>query len=191
MKPKESIWHRITAFAKGKNKKENMKPEKIIKLNLGSGTTRYEGWKNVDFDRKCKPDYVANVKKLPFKDNSIDEIFASHILEHTTIQDDVLKEWERVLKPNGRITIAVPDLFQLLAEYRAGIIDLIYFTATIYGAKEFGKEWDKKAHTHCQVFTPDMLLERMRVYFRDVKPGAEGSPRPGCYGEVMAQGYKI
>jgi predicted SAM-dependent methyltransferase len=158
-----------------------------MKLNLGSEMTRYEGWLNVDFNPICKPDYVADVRNLPFEDNSIDEIFASHVLEHTALKDNVLKEWERVLKPNRKIIIAVPDLLQSIALYRAGMFGLEYFLMTIYGGKEMGL--DEKSHTHYQVFTSDMLLEQMRIYFKGVEINNE-SPRPGNYGEVMAKGYK-
>lgn len=160
-----------------------------MKLNVGSGHERYEGWKNVDFAEETKPDYLADFRHLPLEDNSVDEIFASHVLEHTALKEDVLKEWERVLRPNGKIIIAVPDLLQLYSQYRAGISSLEYFLASIYGAKELGM--DAKSHTHFQVFTPDMLIERMRIYFRDVKLGSDSAPRPSYYGEVMAQGYKI
>lgn len=57
-----------------------------MKINLGSGFKRYEGFVNVDDDPGVNPDYVVNLDdvniKLPFEDNSVSEIKAEHILEH-------------------------------------------------------------------------------------------------------------
>jgi SAM-dependent methyltransferase len=169
--------------------KSNGGKPKILKINIGSGPTRFDEWLNLDRNEADKPDYVSDFRQLPFESNSVDAIFASHVLEHTTLKEDVLKEWERVLKVDGIISIAVPDLLQGYSNYRAGIISLEYFLATVYGGKEIGYG-PPEAQTHCQVFSADMLLERMKVYFRDVHLGATGSPRPACYGEVMAYGYK-
>jgi predicted SAM-dependent methyltransferase len=76
-----------------------------MKLNLGSGTKLIDGYTNVD---------ISNgdlVYPLSYEDNSIDEIRASHILEHFSHRETlkVLIEWNRVLKLNGVIKIAVPD----------------------------------------------------------------------------------
>jgi predicted SAM-dependent methyltransferase len=121
-------------------------------------------------------------------DNTVDEIFASHILEHTTFKEDALAEWCRVLKPGGKITVCVPDLMQMLAHYRAGIIPLDNFYASIYGNQITGDT--RPGMEHFQVFTVDMLVERMRTHFRDVKQASEGMPRQGYFGEAIAQGYK-
>jgi ubiquinone/menaquinone biosynthesis C-methylase UbiE len=55
-----------------------------MKLNLGSGSKRYEGWTNVDQDIGSDPDYVVNLELdcLPFEDNSVTEVKAHHVLEH-------------------------------------------------------------------------------------------------------------
>jgi predicted SAM-dependent methyltransferase len=55
-------------------------------------------------------DVVADVQnKLPFEDNSVDTIIARHILEHCIDSINTLKKWIRILKPGGRLIIAVPD----------------------------------------------------------------------------------
>lgn len=76
-----------------------------MKLNLGGGSIEIDGWVNID--RKNGQEAYP----LPHADNSVDEIRASHILEHFCYADTqaVLNEWCRVLKPGGRIRVAVPD----------------------------------------------------------------------------------
>jgi len=55
-------------------------------------------------------DVVANVEDpLPFEDNSQDVLIARHILEHILLSVRALKDWKRVLRPGGKIILAVPD----------------------------------------------------------------------------------
>lgn len=84
-----------------------------MRLNLGCGYNKLEGYVNVDHDPNCKPDIVADLEQpLPFEDNSVDEIVLSHILEHlgqdTKTYFAVWKEFYRVLKDQGVIKITVP-----------------------------------------------------------------------------------
>jgi len=83
-----------------------------IKLNIGAGSTVIEGFTPID--RKLG----SEAYPLPYPDGSISEIRASHILEHFTFAEakDALTEWTRVLKPGGRIRIAVPDVDKVLAD---------------------------------------------------------------------------
>lgn len=55
-----------------------------MRINIGGGFKRYEGFINLDFDKETNPDFVVNLESdtLPFPDNSITEIKAHHILEH-------------------------------------------------------------------------------------------------------------
>ena len=54
-----------------------------MKLNLGCGKKKISGYINCDRSKEVNPDKIVNLeKKLPFKDNSIDEVIGNHILEH-------------------------------------------------------------------------------------------------------------
>lgn len=44
-----------------------------------------------------------------FMDNELDYVVSSHSLEHCPDTKEVLREWIRILKPGGKIGIAVPD----------------------------------------------------------------------------------
>ena len=48
-------------------------------------------------------------KKIPFKDNSFDFIFALEIVEHVESPTEMLKEIRRVLKKEGELIISVPN----------------------------------------------------------------------------------
>tara|TARA_R110000868_G_scaffold293213_1_gene553724 strand:+ start:1812 stop:2966 length:1155 start_codon:yes stop_codon:yes gene_type:complete len=83
-----------------------------IKLNIGAGSTVIEGFTAID--RKLG----SEAYPLPYPDGSIDEIRASHILEHFTFGEaqTAMEEWSRVLKPGGRIRISVPDVDKVLQD---------------------------------------------------------------------------
>lgn len=46
---------------------------------------------------------------LPFRAASFDAIIAQHAIEHLPDVDAALREWKRLLKPNGRIALATPN----------------------------------------------------------------------------------
>jgi predicted SAM-dependent methyltransferase len=51
-------------------------------------------------------------KRLPFKTNSCDAIFTSHVLEHLSVEENqnFFKEAKRVLKKGGVVRVIVPNL---------------------------------------------------------------------------------
>jgi len=80
-----------------------------MKLNLGSGKDYRHGYINVDQSRIFKADVYHNLElPWPWPDDSVSEIYCSHILEH--IHNIVLffNEAYRVLKPSGTMEIIVP-----------------------------------------------------------------------------------
>lgn len=54
---------------------------------------------------------LANVDGgIPLRDNSIDFIILSHVIEHVADTDRLVKECFRVLKPRGAMVVATPNL---------------------------------------------------------------------------------
>lgn len=87
-------------------------PNDRKKLHLGCGYLRLPGFVNIDTRDLPGVDVIAQVDKLArFEDNSVDLIYACHVLEHFPRRDTqrVLKEWYRVLKPGGSLRLSVPD----------------------------------------------------------------------------------
>jgi SAM-dependent methyltransferase len=50
----------------------------------------------------------SSAERLEFADGSIDRLIASHVLEHLYRPHEVLREWARVIRPGGIISIALP-----------------------------------------------------------------------------------
>ena len=86
------------------------------KLHIG-GREPHPDWEIFDAVPNTYVDHIGNAKDLSrFKDNTFDEIYASHILEHFDHQQEVsmvLIEWCRLLNPYGRLLLSVPDLSNL------------------------------------------------------------------------------
>jgi hypothetical protein len=91
-----------------------------MKLNLGCGTKKLDGWINVDCVSKFKPDLLHDIgRSLPYEDERVDEILAEDILEHFDKYQRfiIFYDWARVLKCGGTITIRVPNMRKILARY--------------------------------------------------------------------------
>jgi len=76
--------------------------------NKGSDNfaTILEGAIGVDLDY---PNYDGRI--LPFESESVDGIWASHVLEHIPDYVNAIREWHRVLKIGGHMVICVPHMF--------------------------------------------------------------------------------
>ena len=115
-----------------------------IKLNLGCGSVRPEGWINTDSSLNANLQRIPLIGKLvtrlfksvkydssnmfymnlnkkwgKYKDGSVDVVYASHLFEHLTLKsaDLFLKESYRCLKPGGVIRLVVPDLHKICKKY--------------------------------------------------------------------------
>ena len=100
-----------------------------IKLNLGSWERKIPGFQNMDIDPHPGVDFVGDVSDLSkFENNSISQIYASHILEHFPSNKtlSVLKEWHRVLTPGGILYVGVPDFERVVELYKKiGLCDWV------------------------------------------------------------------
>ncbi len=91
-----------------------------ICLNLGCGSTFHSDWRNLDIAPHSNEVEKWDSKNgIPSKNQSVDFIYHSHMLEHLSESDarKLIKECYRVLKPQGVIRIAVPDLEAICREF--------------------------------------------------------------------------
>lgn len=127
-----------------------------MRLNLGCGDDRRDGWVNVDF-RSEVADVVCDVTGLPFEDETADEVLASDIAEHFPRQrlPDVFAEWRRVLLPGGTLTLRVPNLLKLSEAIVRRPDRADSLIENVYGGHRWGPDgaWD----THHWGWTPQTL----------------------------------
>jgi hypothetical protein len=79
-----------------------------MKLNLGCGDQKMDGYINVDLhgdpDVRCD----LTVFPWPWSDDSVDEVYMCHFLEHVPDLEKTLLEIHRILKANGIVHFRVP-----------------------------------------------------------------------------------
>jgi len=81
-----------------------------MKLHLGCGTEYREDWHNVDVVASVEPDQVVDLENTPWPwaTDSVERIYAAHVLEHLSEPFEVLQECKRVLHDGATCTVIVP-----------------------------------------------------------------------------------
>lgn len=82
-----------------------------VKLNIGGGNPKDEHYVEREGYDLIDRSVGKEAYPLDYSDESVDVIYASHILEHFPYEkvQDVVNDWVRVLKPGGRLKVAVPN----------------------------------------------------------------------------------
>lgn len=108
-------------------------------LNVGCGNRIMEGYINIDLHNP-KADVKWDLREpLPYKDNSIDVIYAQHIIEHFTRLEwrKIKTDWYRVLRPEGILIIECPDILRWMKRFIEDENNRwSYWILGIYGGQE-------------------------------------------------------
>lgn len=84
----------------------------MLRLNIGCGNDKREGYINLDVSPDVNPDVVRDIKRgLPFNDNTFERVLAHNVLTQLLDSKDflfVMNELWRVAIPCGIIQIRVP-----------------------------------------------------------------------------------
>ncbi len=103
-----SYWHQLDEIIK-------LQPDTVLEIGVGAGVFKNIAGifdinvETVDIDPDLKPDHVASVFELPFKNNSYDVVAAFQVLEHISYEnlEKAVGEIKRVAK--RYIVISLPD----------------------------------------------------------------------------------
>lgn len=107
-----------------------------MKIHIGCGKRNFgSGWFHVDGSHEGGHIDHHDIFKLPQKSDSVDLVYASHIIEYFDSEEvcDVLREWKRVLKPGGILRLAVPDFESMAELYVSKSIGLHQIVGPLYG----------------------------------------------------------
>ncbi|MGO1074481.1 class I SAM-dependent methyltransferase [Inquilinus sp. CA228] len=129
----------------------------LVKLYVGSRDFKPDGYLTVDIDPAMKPDIIADITNMnAVADRSADEVVAGHVLEHIDWPDSFLAfaEFARVLKPEGVLKIALPDMGCLLRMLLSGD-SAFHVMGLVYGIGGRINRFEQ----HRYGFTPGMLVD--------------------------------
>ncbi|MEW8996150.1 methyltransferase domain-containing protein [Clostridium sp.] len=153
-------------------KKHNCKNESTKskeKIQIGGGTRYFEEFFNIDINEPA--DLIHDVREgIPLEDNISNMIFCEHFLEHLDYPRSVYKfinECYRILKPNGKLIIGVPDGEQVIRAYVNNDVD--YYNNT-------SKRWIEKKK--CVITS---YIDVVNYHFRDVNDSDEYTPHLWAY----------
>lgn len=88
------------------------KAERPTRLSLGSGGKQTLSYRCTDLYPAPHVEEVFDQGNIPYPDGSIHSIYSEHALEHVghTSAENSVREWARVLRHGGSLTLKVPDL---------------------------------------------------------------------------------
>ena len=157
---------------------------------LGANSTAIKKWLNVDgkgveigafktplphispyyvdcFDEyagaACLLDFKSDACHLPFKSYTLDYVASSHVIEHIANPLQALGEWSRVLLPEGRIYMVIPDKTKTWDRPRVT-------TTAAHLIEDFGGRVDQTDGQHVADFVDGMV-------WSEFAPGKSGEER--------------
>lgn len=171
-----NLWTKTTL---GKIQRQFLRPplpkldNEAVNLHLGCGSINHPNFINIDGLPSPHIHYIRAIDDLsPFKENSVDLIYASHCLEHfpyATVPK-VLDEWFRVLKHDGILRLSVPDFDLLLKIYYAHGNDINNIVGPLMGGQDY------KFNFHMTVFNKASLTDLLILTgFKHVSEWQPGS----------------
>ena len=85
-----------------------------MKIDLGSGVVKREGFIRIDNNPKVNPDILIDMQKYvkKLKNNSVDDIICSHSIEFLDGQEiyEFMNCLHRIIKTNGKLKIMVTSI---------------------------------------------------------------------------------
>jgi predicted SAM-dependent methyltransferase len=130
----------------------------------------------------------CDVRRIPLPDNFAHVVHAGHILEHFPITETeaVLREWIRLVKPDGEFILRVPDLLKTVEMYQRGEIPFWHpdpeqrsLIRHLYGTPAYPGGFH-----HCG-FTEEMLRHFLEPHFERIERRYENPHVPAielfCY----------
>lgn len=147
--------------------------KKIVDIGCGPLYREFPEGKvtRVDIREDCNPDYRCDVRSLPFASDYFDIVFSSHVLEHFPRADweDVLKEWVRILRPDGEIRLVLPNIYwaaHMIAVEKVINDDVLN---VLYGAQSYPHDF------HYNGLTPErMKLALKKLGLQMQEPELQG-----------------
>ena len=130
-----------------------------MKLHLGCGKRDFgPDWINIDGGNYPHL-HSHDITKLPFEDNSVELIYASHVIEYFDQTEvlDLLAEWRRVLVEGGTLRVAVPNFYEIARLYLVRRHELNKFIGPLFGRHQMGNTTIYHKTTYDEYSLTDIL----------------------------------
>lgn len=138
-----------------------------MKLHLGCGNKRLDGFINVDILQTDAVDIIDDVSTLEkFENMSADLIYACHVLEHFKRKEyfKVLERWTDILRHDGTLRLSVPDFSKVCQLYSNGEFKLNDVLGLLFGGQTYLYNF------HYMVFDYDFLKKDLqKLGYRDIR----------------------
>lgn len=171
--------------------------KRLTRLHAGCGRTLYHDCVNVDISAHVGADVVADLRELPFEDDTFDSVYMAHTLEHIAKPLPVMQELHRVCAHGAVALIRVPygssdNAWEDPTHARPYFLDSWgYFSQAAYGGADYGYrgDWtiidrqllilaghgyetlkDNLEELLALVMTTRNVVEEMKAVLRCVKP---------------------
>ena len=167
----------------------------LKKLEIGSGSKPVRGYIHMDAKKLVGVDIVGDVRKLPFPDNSLKEIYGHWILEHFAYQEitTVLKEWRRCLVPGGLLHLVTNNGMAHVESFLAGEISIHELNYLLFGIKLTKSDY-RIEDLHKTIWTDELVNYFFkplfsRVVIKETWKHREKGGRLKCPG-IIIKAYK-
>jgi predicted SAM-dependent methyltransferase len=168
----KAVIHNTAAF------KQAQKDDRI-RLNLGCGHLPLADYLNVDQRALPQVDIQANILNLPVKKDSVDTLYAAHLIEHFTLENlrrNILPYWRDVLKPNGKLHLIAPNAHAMIIEYAKEAMDFKQLSTVLMGMQEYDGDF------HYALLTPESLKKLLEeAGFQSVEFVVEARKNGLCF----------
>jgi radical SAM superfamily enzyme YgiQ (UPF0313 family)/predicted SAM-dependent methyltransferase len=138
-----------------------------LRVEVGPGDLPRKGYIHCDVFAGKNVDYICNAWAIPFKANTVREIYARHVLEHLTLHEAkrTVKHWYAVLVPGGLLDINVPDIAKHIWQFtQDGLSEFSDFSVTNFEHALAGfYGWQKNRYDiHKWGYTSDSLSDLLK-----------------------------
>ncbi|RJP20405.1 MAG: class I SAM-dependent methyltransferase [Candidatus Abyssobacteria bacterium SURF_5] len=156
-------------------------------IEIGAHDLPIEGIRPIYVDRffefahaKCLVDAISDASILPFKDDSLDYIASSHLLEHLANPIRALVEWNRIVRAGGIVYLVVPDRRFTFDRFRER-------TPLSHLISDFERATTDCDPTHIDDFVTRADFQQMRPDLRSADiPRAREEYRRSCENDIRA-----
>ncbi len=150
-----------------------------VKISIGAGLHTkkpLEEWINIDGCENPEIDIVCEFADIPLPNECADFCEMGDIVEHVVCwrEEEIWKEWNRVVKIGGKVRISTPNLHRCCVEYANGNMGLENLLQNIYAWRTTPYE------QHYITYTVESLTALLNKYgYGEVdfteSPGVDGN----------------